>query len=262
MGNFWSQVSAELENGAMAAGRDRILAKAHAEHPFHSLFASAATRRPGDASASAEAGDPPKGADDRLRVMVLGAEPARYGVNRAAAELREVVREARGRLDVRLFPAAGGADLAEIRSVLPHVLHLACHGTQDTLVLEDAHGEAHHLAADDLADTLKLVAEHRGHRLRALLLRSCDSEHTAERFTPYADIVIAHRGALDAECAVLFATGFFRRTRSAVLLGRREGDSRRRALRGAGHRQPGSHVPKPPDGPDRPARNRLSGPLP
>ncbi|MER7054527.1 effector-associated domain EAD1-containing protein [Streptomyces sp. NPDC000351] len=207
MGEFWGQVSSELENGVMAAGRSRILAKAHDEHPFHPVFASAEQSRPEPGGAPTVPG---RATDERLRVMLLGAEPARYGVTRASAELGAAGKADRGRLDMRLFPAAGGADLGEIRSVLPHVLHLACHGVRDELILEDSAGEAHHLAADDLVSTLKLVAEHRGHRLRALVLRSCEGQEVAERFSPYADVVIAHRGRLDAECSVLFATVFYR----------------------------------------------------
>lgn len=207
MGEFWDQVSAELEGGVMAAGRTRILAKAHHEHPFHAVFAAADQGRPDPAGPPAASG---QATDERLRVMLLGAEPARYGATRASAELRAALREDRGRLDMRLFPAAGGADLGEIRSILPHVLHLACHGTRDELILEDAAGEAHHLAADDLVRTLELVAAHRGHRLRALVLRSCEGQEVAERFTRHADVVIAHRGRLDAECSVLFAAAFYR----------------------------------------------------
>ncbi|MFI1373029.1 effector-associated domain EAD1-containing protein [Streptomyces longwoodensis] len=206
MGEFWGQVSSELEGGVMAAGRTRILAKAHDEHPFHPVFATANQGQPEPAGVPAAWSK----TDERLRVMLLGAEPARYGTTRASAELRAAVREDRGRMDIRLFPAAGGADLGEIRSILPHVLHLACHGTRDELILEDAAGDAHHLAADDLVGTLKLVAEYRGHRLRALLLRSCESQEVAERFMPYADVVIAHQGRLDAECSVLFAAAFYR----------------------------------------------------
>ncbi|WP_432134807.1 MULTISPECIES: effector-associated domain EAD1-containing protein [unclassified Streptomyces] len=223
MGDFWGQVSSELEGGVMAAGRTRILAKAHDEHPFHPVFAAASRARPERAAAApaapvgatsavpagATSAAPGRATDERLRVMLLGAEPARYGATRASAELRAAVREG-GRLDMRPFPAAGGADLGEIRSILPHVLHLACHGTRDELILEDAGGEAHHLAADDLRNTLRLVAEHRGHRLRALVLRSCEGQEVAELFTPYADVVIAHRGRLDAECSVLFAAAFYR----------------------------------------------------
>ncbi|MFJ9603484.1 effector-associated domain EAD1-containing protein [Streptomyces althioticus] len=206
MGEFWGQVSSELEGGVMAAGRIRILAKAHDEHPFHPVFATAGQSEPEATEVPAARGR----TDERLRVMLLGAEPARYGTTRASAELRAAVKEGRGRLDMRPFPAAASADLREIRSILPHVLHLACHGTRDELILEDADGDAHHLAADDLVGTLELVAEHRGHRLRALLLRSCEGQEVAERFTPYADVVIAHQGRLDAACSVLFAAAFYR----------------------------------------------------
>ncbi|UQA33221.1 effector-associated domain EAD1-containing protein [Streptomyces sp. HNA39] len=226
MGEFWSQVSSELEGGVMATGRTRILAKAHDEHPFHPVFAAADRDQPGPVGPP---GAPQGSTDERLRVMLLGAEPARYGATRASAELQAAARGDHERLDLHLFPAAGGADLAEIRSILPHVLHLACHGMRDELILEDADGEAHHLAADDLVSTLRLVAEHRGHRLRALVLRSCEGQEVAERFTPYADVVIAHHGKLDAECSILFAAAFYRELAASPL----SPDSR--AIRAAAH---------------------------
>jgi len=226
MGEFWSQVSSELEGGVMATGRTRILAKAHDEHPFHPVFAAADRDQPKPAGSP---GAPQGTTDERLRVMLLGAEPARYGATRASAELQAAARGDHERLDLRLFPAAGGADLGEIRSILPHVLHLACHGMRDELILEDADGEAHHLAADDLVSTLRLVAEHRGHRLRALVLRSCEGQEVAERFTPYAEVVIAHHGKLDAECSVLFTAAFYRELAASLL----SPDSR--SIRAAAH---------------------------
>jgi len=211
MGEYWAQVSAQLEAGVMAGGRVRILSAAATTYRFQPVFAAAA----GPPQASSESPDRRDGGgadrpSERLRVMLLGAEPARLGATRAGAELREVLREAGDRLDVRAYAAATAAELDTIRTELPHVLHLACHGEEDAFVLEDESGEAHRLAAVDLAETLKLAAEHRGHRLRAMVLRSCGSERVAARFSPYADVVVAHQGDLSGECSVLFASLFYR----------------------------------------------------
>ncbi|MFF7076411.1 effector-associated domain EAD1-containing protein [Streptomyces lavendulae] len=204
---YWETVSASLATGVMADGRRRILAEARERRPFNPVFAAAPTPGPeaavpAPASVATEAVGVPK-------VMVLGSEPARRGAVRAAAELREILQATRGRLEVIPGPAATVADLVRIRRELPDILHLACHGTEEGLLLEDQDGEPHTLPAAELARTLQLAAEHYGHHLRALVLRSCDSNAIAGQFTELADVVIAHRGRLDADCSTLFAAALY-----------------------------------------------------
>ncbi|MFD7032828.1 effector-associated domain EAD1-containing protein [Streptomyces sp. NPDC059917] len=198
---YWETVSASLATGVMADGRRRILAEARERRPYNPVFAAAPGPGP-EAAATAPAPGVPK-------VMVLGSEPARRGAVRAAAELREILQAARDRLQVVPGPAATSADLVRIRRELPDILHLACHGTEEGLLLEDQDGEPHTLPAAELARTLQLATEHYGHHLRALVLRSCDSDVIAGRFTELADVVIAHRGRLDADCSTLFAAAFY-----------------------------------------------------
>ncbi|MFD4829687.1 effector-associated domain EAD1-containing protein [Streptomyces uncialis] len=205
MGDYWRRVSAKLAEGVMADGRRRILAKARSDYPYQPLFRPAATDAPSPRRTAAG-----PGSGGRTTVMLLGAEPARIGATRAAAELSRTLDEGGERLDLRAYPAATAASLDQIRRVRPDILHLACHGEDESLILEDPDGEAHRLSADDLAATLHLAAEYTGHRLRALVLRSCGGERIAERFLPYADVVIAHHGPLDGECSVLFAAAFYR----------------------------------------------------
>ncbi|MFF0475377.1 effector-associated domain EAD1-containing protein [Streptomyces sp. NPDC004284] len=198
---YWETVSANIATGIMADGRRRILAEARARRPFNPVFAAAPAPGSGATVATAATGVP--------KVMVLGAEPARRGAVRAGAELREILRATGGRLEVIPGPAATVADLVRIRRELPDILHLACHGTEEGLLLEDQDGEPHTLPAAELASTLRLAAEHYDHHLRALVLRSCDSDAIAGRFTELADVVIAHRGKLDADCSTLFAAAFY-----------------------------------------------------
>jgi hypothetical protein len=206
LSEYWEQVSLNLTTGVMADGRRLILARARERYPHHPVFRGAVASA---LEPCAPVGIPGAGAR-RLKVMVLGAEPARRGAVRAAAELREIQSEARDGLDVVACPAATASDLERIRRELPDILHLACHGSQAALLLEDHEGESHALPASDLVETLRLAAEHHRLRLRALLLRSCDGEEVARLFTSVADVVIAHRGALDADCSTLFAAAFYR----------------------------------------------------
>ncbi|MFE5027978.1 CHAT domain-containing protein [Streptomyces sp. NPDC056656] len=205
-GDYWEQVSLNLTAGVMVRGRQRILAKAHERHRYNLVFRS--TRMASTPRSTPTAG--------RIKVMVLGAEPARRGEVRAPAELREIQSAHPDRLEVVSCPAATPADLERIRTVRPDVLHLACHGDSGRLLLEDQDGEAHFLPATDLVETLRLAADHLGHRLRALLLRSCESAEIAGLFTGVADVVIAHQGALDAACSVLYAGAFYRELASNV----------------------------------------------
>ncbi|MFE4965649.1 effector-associated domain EAD1-containing protein [Streptomyces sp. NPDC056660] len=202
---YWEQVSLSLATGVMADGRQSILTKARDRYPHHPVFRGAT---------SVHESHPPSGASEsvaeRLKVMVLGAEPARRGAVRAAAELREIQSAAADRLVVLPCPAATPGDLEQIRRQRPDILHLACHGDRGTLLLEDHEGEPHSLPAADLVETLRLAAEHYRHRLRALLLRSCSGEEIARLFTGVTDVVIAHRGALDADCSTQFAAAFYR----------------------------------------------------
>ncbi|MFE0477949.1 effector-associated domain EAD1-containing protein [Streptomyces sp. NPDC058947] len=201
---YWEQVSLSLAAGVMSDGRRSILSKARERYPHHPVFRAAASE-PGPRPPSA--GLAPAG---RLKVMVLAAEPARRGAVRAAAELREIQSAAADRLEVLPCPATTPGDLEQIRRQRPDLLHLACHGSEGALLLEDQEGEPHPLPAADLVETLRLAAEHHGHRLRALLLRSCSGEEIARLFTGVADVVIAHRGALDADCSTQFAGAFYR----------------------------------------------------
>jgi hypothetical protein len=52
-----------------------------------------------------------------------------------------------------------------------------------------------------------------------VVLNSCDSASVAERFLAVADIVVAHRGPLDDECAILFAGELYTTLRSVPDVG-------------------------------------------
>ncbi|MFV2197455.1 CHAT domain-containing protein [Nocardiopsis sp. LOL_012] len=106
--------------------------------------------------------------------------------------------------EVETVQAAGPTDVWRVLDVRPDVLHLACHGEGDRLLFEDLHGEAQYVPAADLAGTLGHYRDALGVGLRGVVLSSCDGEHLAPHFTAAAGAVVAHRGRLDAPCAVAF----------------------------------------------------------
>lgn len=175
---FWSAVAEAVLNGVMPNGRARILAAACAVYPDNPVFRTA---------------------DAIRRVLVVGASPAGTGRLRADREAR-AIREAAGSLTVDYWPAAQVTDLRRMVESACEMVHLVCHGESGHLVFEDSYGEPHRVPAEQIAGLLRVYG-----RLRALVLASCDSEAVARRFTTTADTVIAHRGPLDDETAVVFA---------------------------------------------------------
>jgi hypothetical protein len=185
---FWGAVVNEVGAGALPGGRHALLAAAHRRYPANPVFASAAPKR----------------------VLLVGASPDDEVRIRADRELRALTSAARpGHLAVSSVLAAAVTDLQEILSVRPDLLHLSCHGEGDELIFEDAWGEAQPVSAAQVARTLDLYRAQAGVRLSGLVLGSCDSASIASVFAPVAEVVIAHKGELDDECAVRFAAELY-----------------------------------------------------
>jgi len=187
--DFWYMVADAVSSGRVADGRRQLLVTAGRDFPHNEVFCAVAR------------GWLPIG-----RVLVVGAAP--HGVERVRAdrELRAIQQAtAPGAIAVDYCPAAAVTDLGRVLDVRPDVLHLVCHGEGEHLVFEDTYGDAHRVPARDVARLLGAYARPAGEELRGLVLASCDSEAVAELFTEVADIVVAHRGPLDDETAVLYA---------------------------------------------------------
>ncbi|MFW6639323.1 effector-associated domain EAD1-containing protein [Nocardiopsis algeriensis] len=203
--DFWEQVAAELSHGAVSDGRWRLLEAAHRLYPGNEVFRAARTAPPALP----------------MRVLVMSAEPRGTQHLEAGREVRAITHALRGSgAEVELVPAARSTDLGRVLSFEPHVLHLVCHGEGDSLVFGDVHGEAHHVPARDLADTLRHYRKTSDTGLHGLVLSSCDGEHIAPLFTGAAEVVVAHRGRLDAACAAAFSGHLYERLAQVGDLGR------------------------------------------
>ncbi|MFE9448073.1 effector-associated domain EAD1-containing protein [Streptomyces sp. NPDC006739] len=191
--DFWYAVAAAVSAGRVADGRGRLLVTAAREYPHNAVFRAAARRR-----------------SPIERVLVVGAAPHGTQRVRADRELRAVQQAtARGAITVDYCPAAAVTDLGRMLDVPPDVLHLVCHGEAEHLVFEDTYGDPHRVPAADVARLLDGYARSAGERLRGLVLASCDSTAVAELFREVAEVVVAHRGPLDDDTAVLYAAELY-----------------------------------------------------
>ncbi|QXJ20197.1 CHAT domain-containing protein [Actinomadura graeca] len=203
-GDFWSEVSRALANGALPGGRRRILAAAHRAFPAGEAFAAGRVRR----------------------VLLIGASPDEDDAVRADRELREIRAAARlGHLDVSAVLAAQASDLREILRARPDVLHLSTHGDGSLLYFESSFGDRQAVPVTEVAATLARYRDADGVRLGGLVLASCESEAAAEAFLDVADSVVAHRGPLDDACAVLFTRRLYEGLRDVPSLVRAARDA-------------------------------------
>ncbi|MEU4598683.1 effector-associated domain EAD1-containing protein [Nocardia sp. NPDC023988] len=213
--DFWQEFRLSAEGGVVDWGFRELLSAVAARFPYNSDVIRLQARYGGAARSSGAEGRrerPARGSrsDRGFKVMVLGAEPGERSPVGVQAEMREIRAALPPHWDLVLCTATAPSDLVVLRREQPDILHLACHGGGGVLLLENADGLSHQLPAEDLAETLRLAADFHGHRLRAILLRSCESSEVAELFVGLADVVIAHRGQLDAGCSALFAGAFYR----------------------------------------------------
>ncbi|MEY9927460.1 hypothetical protein ABH926_002094 [Catenulispora sp. GP43] len=209
---FWSEISEAVASGILDEGRIRILTTALETYPYNPVFKKA----------MAEA---PAGRSRPLRVLVMGAGlgataataatatggPAR--AIRADQESRLLLKvQELGHLEVELLPAATIDDLVFDRARPPDVLHLICHGDRGALVFGNEFGDPRRVPATAIADLIRAYAV----RLRGVVLNACSSGDCAEVFAPLADTVIAHKGAVDDDCARLFAEELYRAMRGSA----------------------------------------------
>jgi len=200
--------------GLAPAGRPRAVADPVAQSADGDSTLHNASVHGGDTLRVDAPSDPEKrgsvSLDPPVGVHVFAASPSDRVLLRASAELRAIQTVARYRnITVTLSTATNLLDLQEVLTTRPRILHLSTHGESGCLVFEDALGEAVLVQANDLVGLLSTYRERAGLRLNGLVLNSCDSAAIAEQFRGVADVVVAHRGQLDDECAIAFVQNLY-----------------------------------------------------
>lgn len=211
---FWSQISEALAYGVLEDGRIRILTTALQRYKNNPVFKRGIAGSAG-------------GMPGQLRLLVVGAglgasTTASNGSTRPTRPIRAdqesrllIKLQELGHLEVELRPAATIDDLTFDRARPPDILHLICHGDGETLVFADELGDPRRVPATAVAELIAAYGVH----LRGIVLNACYSAACAGVFALLTDTVIAHTGAVDDDCARLYAEQLYRCLRTVPDLG-------------------------------------------
>jgi len=199
----WKQVFDDLASGIVPTPYRRVIEAAAKTFPANPTF-----RRLREKIAQL--------ANGIRHVVVVAASPTDAERVRGDRELRAIIDAGRSsRLTITPMPAAAATDLRELRRLRPDVLHLAGHGNENEFVFESPTGDSAPISANRVVGLLASYRRHDDVRLAAIVLNSCYSAGIARLFAPVADVVVGHRGELDDECAVAFASELYRALRDA-----------------------------------------------
>ncbi len=147
-----------------------------------------------------------------IRILfVLSCPTGRYQID-TAEEIRQIRAELqsaqhRDRFTHELITAATYTDLRKaLRQHKPHILHIACHGTEEAeLVLSDGHGDEEHIDAGTFVELLEVLKED----LRLVVLNACHSAAITQKLFPAIDLVLGMRGAVTDRSAIAFSAVFY-----------------------------------------------------
>jgi len=144
-----------------------------------------------------------------IRVVFVAADPSGSGLPSVSQESERIRREARLG-DIKLvgeFRHATVDTMDEIMALKPDIIHLACHGADGTLFLEDDIGHPFMVSAQTLAD--RLARTIRGQRIGGIFLSRCSGETIAPPLLTVAHTVVADREAISESAAASFTENFY-----------------------------------------------------
>lgn len=151
---------------------------------------------------------------DELRILFFAASPADHVSLDVEAEFKDIESEFDrsphpDRFDCRFVPAVRRADLLrQLLKFKPQVVHFSGHGTtQDVLLLENDHGLAEPVGADELELLFETVPPQ--YRPHVVVFNACYSEVQAIAVTKVIDCAIGMASAIEDRAALAFAQGFY-----------------------------------------------------
>jgi hypothetical protein len=166
-----------------------------------------ATQR-GDINVS---GQPPAAAE-RIRILLLAANPAssgRLAIDEEARQIGQRMRLADERDAYELITcwAVQPMDLLQyLNQYRPQVVHFSGHGDNaGQIVLADGHGGEHRVGADAVGELFRTA----NHSIRVVLLNACWSAAAVGAIGPHVDYVIGMDAPISDEAAVVFAAAFY-----------------------------------------------------
>jgi len=169
--------------------------------------ASAPAARSRKAGAQAEGG----AADEKVRILFLGANPSDSTRLRLDQEVREI-DQALGsaalgsRFELCQKWAVRTTDLqGYLLRIKPRILHFSGHGTESAIILENERGIGRPVEGARLARLLGNFSQD----LRCVMLNACYSAEQAEAIAEQVDCVVGMSVAVIDRVAVRFAASFY-----------------------------------------------------
>ena len=169
--------------------------------------------------APASAGGEVAAAGERVRILVLAANPSSTGkldIGREIQQIEERIGAGPHRDRIEIIPcwAARPGDLQrELLKARPHVLHFSGHGKSDRLVIEASDGLlGAEIDAAALVDLVSILQDN----LRLVVLNACHSEPLAAALVEHIDYAVGMNKPIDDEVAIEFSASFYQ----AIAFGR------------------------------------------
>ncbi|GIF23118.1 hypothetical protein BJ973_000524 [Actinoplanes tereljensis] len=151
-------------------------------------------------------------ADDRIRVLMLAANPVssgRLAIDEEARQIGERLRLADERDAYELITcwAVRPLDLLQyLNQHQPQIVHFSGHGdSAGQIVLAAGRGREQRVSADALGELFRVA----NHRIRVVLLNACWSAAAVRAIGQHVDYVIGMNAPVSDEAATVFAAAFY-----------------------------------------------------
>lgn len=149
--------------------------------------------------------------DGGISLDPIDVEGERNAISAVAKEMHHIEL-------VESYLNAQQRDLRKIIRLRPDIIHMACHGEGNKLILQDEH-DPRPVPAEWFAERLIEFQHDHGFKVSGIVLNACSGEIIGPILAEVVGTVIAHEHALDDPVAVRFAEEFYRELAGLPILG-------------------------------------------
>jgi len=166
----------------------------------------------GDINIAGSPAEPPPAARERIRVLMLAANPLgtdRLAIDEEARQIAERLRLSRDRdaFDLITAWAVRPLDLLQqLNDHRPQVVHFSGHGGgAGEILLSAGDGTGRRVRAPALADLFRATDDD----IRVVVLNACHSAAAAQAIGPHVDYVVGMSAPITDKAATIFAASFY-----------------------------------------------------
>jgi hypothetical protein len=150
---------------------------------------------------------------DKIKVLLLAANPVNTGTLRLGEETREIVEKIedgshRETFEVIMRFALRPRDLQPVLlKHEPHIVHFSGHGSLvGELVLEDDAGQAQQVNKDAITELFKILTDN----VRIVVFNACFTKDQARALSDFIDFTVGTNEAVGDKASIAFAAAFYR----------------------------------------------------